>query len=469
MPNNNDPIKINAMPSAPTDSRRSLKQKFERAVAAYQDKDYETATELFRDCLRNAPGEAVLWSRFASCLRQLGHIRGSLSAHRRALALDPNNAAMRTHYSNALCDAGRYAEAIKIRRALLDEDPSSRERVGLLAEALHCDRQQSAAVALLNDAEARIGIDPKHRLQRSIAKLALGDWRGGFEEFETRFFLESFVNDENIRWQRWEGDDLNGKSLLVLNEQGFGDAMFSARFFGELKDRGALVTVVLAKPLRRLMKGLGTIDVVRSRVDRHDVFDFYTYAMSIPFRLGFDGTHVPPPPRFELPKECTERASSIVGPYSDLFKIGMVWTGSAQNPINRSRATSPERFLQIADVPGVQLFSLFKGEQITELSSSGAEGVIVNASQTDADFADTAAVIDAMDLVITTDTAVAHLAGAMGKPTWLMLSRQGFWYWGYGESTPWYPSIRLYHQEKAGDWSSLFDRITGDLRTLLAR
>ncbi len=450
------------------DSRFDLHAEVARAKALYKSGDHAGAAATFRACIVVAPDQAALWSHLASVLRKQRHFAASLTSHRRALELDPANRVMRRHYANALCDAGAYAEAIEVRRALLEDAPDDPVSLGQLCEALHCNRMQAEVVSLLDQAETVAPLDEKLILQRAIANLAMGNWARGFAEFESRYFNKSFVRDGHIRWQQWRGEDLQGKSILVLPEQGFGDAIFSARFFGALKAQGANVTVVASAPTERLLQSLDTVDVVRRRVDKHDRFDRYSYAMSIPHRLGFDGTNVPPPPTFAIPASALKRAKAITHRHRDRFNIGMVWTGSSGNPINIARATTPDRFLRFADLKGVQLFSLYKGDQIGELEATGTAGIILNACQQDADFAETAGVIAQMDLVITTDTAVAHLAGALGKPTWVLLSHQGFWYFGYGDTTPWYPSMRLYHQTAHRDWDGVFDRVQRDLSTLLS-
>jgi len=149
---------------------------------------------------------------------------------------------------------------------------------------------------------------------------------------------------------------------------------------------------------------------------------------------------------------------------NDRFRRAVVWTGSITCSSNNRRSTTPESFLGLAGVPGVQLFSLYKGHYHDDFLKSGMAGLIVDACATDRDFADTAALIERMDLMITTDTAVVHLAASLGKPVWNLLSREGYWLYGHGETTPWYPSMRLFRKKPDGDWDELFGRVEGELR-----
>jgi hypothetical protein len=449
---------------SPITNQASLQAAFDAAIAQYEAGETETALAQLRACLAVAPDQAAIWTYLGRGLRRQKQLRASLAAYRRAVELVPTETGILSDYSFALCEAGEFAEAIKIRRNLLAQDPGNLRRISLLAEALHCDRRQAEAAELLEKAEESHVLDAKIYVQRALARLVIGDWQRGLADFEHRVGLKDFKTDDQIRWTRWEGQDLQGKTIVILNEQGYGDGIFSARFLPALKARGAIVIMVAPAPLQRLYEGLDCVDVVRRKVDQHDRFDFYTYPMSIPHRLGFDGTEFPPPATFRIPQTCRAKARAQLAPYRNRFKIGMVWTGSTANPMNPARATTPRDFLPLAELPGVQMVSLYKGDRIGDLEDSGCAGLIVDACSKDADFADTAAVIEAMDLVVTTDTAVAHLAASLNKPVWLLLSRQGFWYYGYGDQTPWYPTMRLYHQEVQGDWGPVFDRVLRDLR-----
>jgi hypothetical protein len=145
----------------------------------------------------------------------------------------------------------------------------------------------------------------------------------------------------------------------------------------------------------------------------------------------------------------------------------VVWTGSSTYRANNRRSATPESFLGLATVPGVQLFSLYKGDMHKDFLKSGMAGLILDACGNDRDFADTAAIIEKMDLLIATDTAAVHIAATLGRPVWNLLSREGFWLYGRGDTTPWYPSIRLFRQRTQGDWPELFARVEAALRAHL--
>ena len=158
---------------------------------------------------------------------------------------------------------------------------------------------------------------------------------------------------------------------------------------------------------------------------------------------------------------------ALTAGFSKTFRIGVVWTGSTTYRSNNLRSTGPESFLGLATVPGVQLFSLYKGAAHDSFLNSGMSGLIVDACADDRDFADTAAIIEKMDLMITTDTAAVHIAATLGKPIWNLLNHAGYWLYGAGDATPWYPSMRLFRQKTEGDWAELFDRVESALHTHL--
>jgi hypothetical protein len=224
---------------------------------------------------------------------------------------------------------------------------------------------------------------------------------------------------------------------------------------------------VVKPPLRRLLAEAVGIDHMLEVARKSGAFDYYTPNMSLPRFVGVPGDVPPPAPRLAIPEDSRLRARAICGPFARHFRIGVVWTGSVTYRANNRRSTGPESLLGLATVPGVQLFSLYKGEMHDAFRKSGMAGLIVDACVADRDFADTAAIIEAMDLMITTDTAVVHIAGSLGKPVWNLLSREGYWLYGLGETTSWYPSMRLFRQDAQGNWPALFARVEAELRAYL--
>ena len=447
---------------------KTVKEAFQLAVEKHREEDLTAAAPLYRLVLAHAPGNAVAWTNYGALLRKQKRFGEAIACHRRALHEDPSQKSARSNLANALCDIGLSEEATRIRSDLVVEDPDNWEKIRDLAIALRgCWRNQEA-VELINAAEERLGPFDNAILQRSLAHLMLQNYEDGFRDFEARYSGDEVSLPDNAPWPRWQGEDLTGKNIIVLPEQGFGDAILMARFLPGLKALGAeRVTMVVKTPLKRLFTNLEGVDAMVPGAQKTDQYDYYSPNMSLPHFVGMPGDAPPPLPKLHIPEDSRVRARKLTAPYKDRFKIGVVWTGSLTYRANHRRSTSPESFLGLTQVPGVQLFSLYKGEAHQEFMESGMSGLIADACGSDRDFADTAALIDEMDLMITTDTAVVHVAASMGKPIWNLLTWEGFWLYGAEERTPWYPSMRLFRQKASGEWGSVFDEIETALRAHL--
>jgi hypothetical protein len=167
---------------------------------------------------------------------------------------------------------------------------------------------------------------------------------------------------------------------------------------------------------------------------------------------------VPEPTKLKIPDDSTDRAKSITAQHREMFKVGVVWSGSSTYKGNVFRSFTHREFLPMANVPNVQLFSLYKGPFLDAFHKDGSAALIIDAAGTDRDFADCAATMREMDLIITSDTATAHIAGSLGIPVWVMLHWDAFWVYRHtGDTTQWYPSMRLFRQDKSQDWTSVFD------------
>ena len=447
---------------------KTVNEAFAAAVAAHKAGESQEAARLYRLCLANNPKSVTAWTNYGALLRKEQKLAEAVAAHRKAIELDPAQVSARSNLANALCDLGEAEEAIRIRTQLLAEHPDEWGRIRDLAIAYRgCWRNQDA-VDLIDEAEARLGPNEHGQLQRSLAHLMLGNYEEGFRDFEARYSGDEVSLPKDAPWPRWMGEPLDGKKIVILPEQGFGDAILMARFLPRLKALGAEVHMVVKKPLQRLFGKLEGLDKMIAGARKSDHYDYYSPNMSLPHLVGMpeDGT-APPLPRLAIPQDSQERAAKIVKPFEDRFKIGIVWTGSLTYRANHRRSTGPESFLGLAQVPGVQLFSLYKGDAHEDFLQGGCVGVIQDACGTDRDFADTAALIDEMDLMITTDTAVVHVAASLGKPIWNLLTWEGFWLYGAEETTPWYPSMRLFRQHDSGNWPELFERVECELRAHL--
>lgn len=446
---------------------QKLNALFQRAVDLHRDGKLDEAEPLYRNYLVLRPHHARGWTNLGALLRNRGLHQAAIAAHRKALQIQPDLDSARINLANALADNGEFEEAEPIRRAFYDAEPDDPVRLRDLCATLRGLGRHEEIIELVDAAEARMGQMGECLLQRSLSHLMLGNYSQGFADFEHRYEGDEVSLPENAPWPRWQGESLKGKHILVLPEQGFGDAVLMARFLPQLKARGAKVSMVVKPPLRRLFGRLEGLDHMLDAARTALKFDYYIPNMSLPHLLGLPEGKPPPAPRLTIAEDSRVRARALTAGHRNIFKIGVVWTGSSTYRANNRRSTRPESFLGLATVPGVQLFSLYKGDAHKDFLKSGMAGLIHDACGSDRDFSDTAAVIEKMDLLITTDTAVVHIAASLGRPVWNLLSREGFWLYGRGETTPWYPSMRLFRQSRQGDWAELFSRVETELRTHL--
>lgn len=306
------------------------------------------------------------------------------------------------------------------------------------------------------------------RIQLALTQLAAGRYAEGFANYEARW-LTGELAPRTVAAPRWEGGPLAGRTVVVLPEQGFGDALCFARFVPVLRRWGeGRVAMVAERPLLRLMEGAEGADHVGPGAPPGG-FDAWVDMMDLP-RLHFEaGLPVPPPTRLTIPAESRARARAMTAPFRDRLKVGVVWCGSVTYRGNAFRSFPHRELHALLDLPGLQLVSLYKGPEVEAFRADGTAAFILDAGSQDRDFADCAALMEGMDLVVTSDTVTAHLAGSLGVPVWTLLHWDAFWLWGpEGESTPWYPSMRLIRQERPRDWAGVMARVRADLARMLA-
>ncbi len=318
----------------------------------------------------------------------------------------------------------------------------------------------------LRDFDAATGLNPElagARWDRALTLLQLGRYRDAWPDYESRWQLGK-LPDRHQAIRKWRGEPLEGKRILLFPEQGFGDAILVSRFLSLLNEQNTNVTFETKPETRRLFSRLEGVENMLDFEAAPPEVDYCLPLMSLPGRLGATLGKIPPLPRLWWPAELRDEYHSVFDQGRDLCKVGIVWSGSVTFKGNRLRATALDRFLCFAKVPGVELYSLQKGPRETDLAACGANDVLIDCAPVLRDFADTAALIGKLDLVITTDSAVAHLAGSLNKLVWNLLCFVPYWPYGLdSETTPWYPSMRLFRQPKYGDWDSVFEQASSEL------
>jgi tetratricopeptide (TPR) repeat protein len=481
-------------------------------VIAYQRGEHQQAERLIARALSLNAANAPAHSNLGNVLREQGRDAEAVAAYRRALALAPDYLEAHLNLGAALVAQDRLEEAASCYRAVQSIAPGSPTghvhlghimlRRGAAAEALRCYEKAlelgldsavlhknlgNVLVALgrAEDAERHyaraLELDPDFaaaRLARGMTRLMLGDYETGLALLESR--LDPRALDDPayegmqaaaariMQWPRWRGEPLPGKTLLVWADQGMGDSIMAMRFLPEVKRRTRGDILIECPPaLERLFLAIPEVrEVVPTGVAAARAFDAQCAIMSLPFVLGTRLATVPDRvPYITVPEEDARRwcarLADIPAP-----RVGLVWAGRRALPRDDLRSIPLARFAPLFSVPGVSFLSLQKGEGTAAAAS--AEWRMHDLMNDAHDLLDTAALVLQLDLVISVDTSVAHLAGALGKPVWLLNRFESEWRWMLGrEDSPWYPTMRIFRQDTPGDWDSVMSRVAEALRTLV--
>lgn len=442
---------------------------FKRAADLLADGKYEASLEIFRLLLPLAPKEPALWGNIGVALRKLDKHEAAFACVRRALELQPDNASFMTNAGNCLVALDRKDEALAYHSMAARLSPHDFNIRLNYAFALR-------EFLLLDEALEQINLackmQPDHNeaaWERGIILRSMGRFEEGWPDFEARW-KRNQKKEPVYGAPKWQGEDLSGKTILISEEQGFGDTILCARYIPLVKAMGARVLLGCRPALHRLFKDVPDVDRIVEAGPLGERFDYHIPIMSLPRIFNTGLSNVPPVPLMNVSAQVPVKAAELLESGAGRFRIGIVWSGNPAFQENRKRAVSIDRFLPLAGIKNVQLYSLQKGAGEEQLAASGAQGLIPELGPLMGDFAETAATIKNLDLIIMTDSSVAHLAGSLNVPVWNLLHYRPYWLYGMtDETTPWYPSMRLLRQPAPGDWDSVFRRVAEELETLACR
>ena len=400
--------------------------------------------------------------------------------YRRALEIQPDSFDTRMNLGVALSDLGQFDEALGSLRSSLELKPNSADAWDNVGMTLARQGRWDEAMACYDRAIwLRPDFGEAHR-NRALGWLTHGDFERGWPEMEWRLKCRNppgFV----LPCPRWTGEDLNGQPILLHWEQGLGDTVQFIRFAPLVKARGGDVWVHCQPPLFRLVALSPGVDHVLDGKAPSPPFPVHAPLLSVPAIVGNTLASLPPAPYLSADAATiahwrVELMRALgVADLASVFKIGIAWQGSPDNRIDRWRSFPLAQFAPLARLPGIRLISLQKGagtEQLRALDGRFAVAEVGNRSEGLADkrdFLDTAAAMSLLDLVVTPETAVAHLAGSLGVRTWVALSHVGDWRWMVDrDDSPWYSNTRLFRQIELGDWDDVFRRMAHALSQELA-
>jgi tetratricopeptide (TPR) repeat protein len=436
---------------------------------------HEEAIEAVRAALAlkpdNPPAQALLNRLLlvhGVTLQNAGRIDEAADRYREAIAIDPANPDSHRNLGAALQTAGRFEEAKAAYRTALALNPKDADAWGYLGATLMeagelapADEAYTTALSLAPD-------DADIHFNSGLFLLKAGRLGEGWAEHEWRW--RGIMPPHGIAAPQWQGEPAEGKRILLHWEQGFGDTLQFVRYAPLVAERGLKVVLEVQKPLVRLMRGMPGIETVLAPGEPRPPFDLHCPLLSLPFAFGTEIETIPANiPYLMPPEELAADWQMRVGT-GDGFKVGLVWAGKSVAGEIRAVYTDKRRSMDLAElaplaaIPGIRWFNLQR-----DGVWDGFAFAMTDLMPETTDFADTAALIACLDLVITVDTAVAHLAGALGKPVWMLSRFDGCWRWLQGrDESPWYPTMRLYRQTAPGDWGPVVARLAEDLAKLAA-
>ena len=426
-------------------------------MAMAEQGEFTNAVEHYRQALSLNPDLADANYNLGNALRELGHWDDAEYSYRRALRSNPDWPEAHTNLGLIAVEQGNYEEAVASHQTALRLNPVFAEahnnlgivleRQAKIGESLHCfDR----AIEHHSDfAQAHCN--------RAQIWLLAGDFVRGWREYEWRWKVPGF---RLIPAPEWDGSPLDGAPILLHAEQGFGDALQFIRYASLVRHIGGRVIVSSPPELSRLLATTPGVEQVVTDGDALPSVRVHAGLMSLPRIFGTSLTSIPA----DVPYLFADR-ELVAARHRELrgapgFTIGIAWRGNPRHPNDPQRSIALDRFLSLSRIPGVRLVSLQKGAGAEETEHAGGRISVPPLG----DFMDTAAVMMNLDLIITVDTAVAHLAGSLGLPVWVALPVSSEWRWLQNrEDSPWYPTMRLFRQSRPGEWEDVFENMAKEL------
>ena len=439
----------------------SFVQQLRLAAQAHRAGRLDEAISSYLRLLAIRPYHAELHNNLGVALRLIGKLEASVSHHRLSLTSDPGNPALHSNLGNALRAAGRLDEAVKHHFQSITLNRDYGEGFFNLALCLRDLGRIDDAVGCLGRALALNPDNRRARTELAIALMMRGELEVGFAAYEARKRLAETPKVE-FSQPAWDGGAIEGKRILLYPEQGLSDVLLFVRFARELKRRGAIVIVLCQALLKDLLTGTDYIDETVAEGEKLPAFDLHASLVSLPHLCRADFTEVSAP-YLQAPNE---RRITLGHLEKAKLRIGVYWAAMPGQPQDRQRSAPFTQFLALAGDPELLMFSLQGGVHQKDIQQFGAGGLLHDVGRGIFDFAEAATALAQLDLLISIDAPIAHLAAAMGLPTWVLMPSVADWRWQLGGAQPWYPSARLFRQPRPGDWDSVFTEVKAELQRL---
>ncbi len=434
-------------------------------VVLYKQKKYEQAIEIFKIALKTDPEYFELYSNMGACYNKIKKYDEAIESLNIAIEKNPKNAGAYTNLGNVYNKLFDYKTAAKMHEKSIELDPNGSNAYSNVGTSYKYLGQIKKSIDSYKKA---IELDPNFvnaHFDLSTMYLAKGDYKQGFDEYEWRFRKEEMIphiikNKDIFSKPMFTGkEELSNKTILLHSEQGFGDSIQFIRFLSEFKKKfPCKIAVKCRDELKELFKCIAEIDVLTHRNEPTPDFDYHLPIMSMPKLLGLKSNK-------DLSKQTPylfankDKEFDIKSTKGHL-NIGICWSASITGESYDGKVFDLEYFEPFLNNPKITVYSLQVGDGSEDIKRLGFQNKIIDLTDKLTDFSKTASFMNELDLVISSDTSVAHLAGALNKPVWIPLQKVPDWRWqNKGEISAWYPSAKLFRQKTARSWDSVFQSI----------
>ncbi len=435
------------------------------------EKNYEESLKLLNESLQINPNDSECYSNKGVVNFKLKNIEEAISNYKKAISLDKNNYNAFFNLGNLYKEINRLDESIE----------NFNEAISINKNHYKAYHNRAVVKRLLlkfNDAikdfDEALRINPKYSNSlffKAITQLKIGDYENGWKNYEHRWETTNFPSPKRkFKQPCWNGnDDLKNKIILIHGEQGLGDNIHFVRYFNLIKSKAKKAILQVDKKLIHLLKECNFDNYIFSNDEKLPEFDIHCPLLSLPLKFSTTLQSIPLKNKYLFPNK--DRICKWKKIFDNRYlNIGINWQASPNPDLDKGRSFKLKYFNEISIIDKIKLHSLQKIyglDQIKEISKQFQLNIIDNFDE-EAPFVDTAAIIENLDLIITCDTSIAHLSGAIGKKTFLLLQKNCEWRWLKDiDYSPWYNSIKIYRQKTQDDWSDVFDEVKKDIKRLV--
>ena len=430
----------------------------------------DEAITCYQTAIQFNPTLPDVYNNLGLVLQEKGKLDEAITCYQKALQVNPDYTDAYYNLGNACNDSGQIDEAIIYYKKALKLNPNYIDAYNNLGITLQEKGHIHEAITYYQRALQFNPNDADAHWNMSLAFLLSGNFKQGWKEYEWRFKVKEFFQ-RTFPQRSWDGADIAGSTILLYAEQGLGDTIQFIRYAPLVAQRGAKVVVECQKELTSLLQNVEGIYKVISQGEPLPEFDVHYPLLSLPLLFNTTLESIPATiPYININPVLVQKWREKVKIDNSKLKIGLVWAGRQRNKKERCRSCSLDTFSPFAQIDDITFYSLQKGEAAKQSKNPPKGMKLIDYTEEIHDFSDTAAFIENFDLIISIDTVVAHLAGALGKPVWTLIPFSPDWRWMLNrEDSPWYPTMRIFRQQAIGEWESVIVHIKEELLQIVSK